>query len=78
MDLKLNFGCFILAQRSKQRIEEIDSDIIERNARSQQREQRSANLKRLIADNSDFSSNMDSGMAKLTITKTTAKRVVSY
>lgn len=57
------------ARQSAQRIQDIESDMQQRTERQLQREQRAANLKKLLTTEGDFTSNMASGIASLKITK---------
>lgn len=62
------------ARQSAQRIQDIQQDIVDRNERQLQREARVAQLKKLR--DSDYESNMASGIASIKITKST-KRVTT-
>lgn len=70
----------VRARQSAARLQDIEQDMIDRNARQMQREQRSANLKKILADTNDFSSDaaLTNGVSSLKITKTTQKRVTTY
>lgn len=64
------------ARQSAQRIQDIQSDMLERNERQLQREARASQLKKLISEG-DYTSNLASGIASIKITKTTQKRITS-
>jgi hypothetical protein len=67
------------ARQSAARLQSIEQDMMDRSERQLQREQRSANIKKLLSDTNDFSdSAMTNGVASLKITKTTQKRVTTY
>lgn len=57
------------ARQSAQRIQDIESDILQRNERQLQREQRAANVKKLLSSEGDYTSNLASGIASIKITK---------
>lgn len=69
----------VRARQSAARLQDIEQDMLERSERQVQREQRAANVKKLLADTSDYSSDaaLTNGVSSLKISKTT-KRVTTY
>lgn len=65
----------VRARQSAARILDIEQDMADRNQRQFQREQRSANVKKLLAETADMGS-LTNGVSSMKITKTT-KRVTS-
>jgi hypothetical protein len=65
------------ARQSAQRIQDLQKDMLERNERQLQREQRAVQLKKLVSSEADYSSNIASGIASLKITKATQNRITS-
>lgn len=65
----------VRARQSAARILDIEQDMADRNQRQFQREQRSANVKKLLAETADMGS-LSNDVSSLKITKTT-KRVTS-
>lgn len=65
----------VRARQSAARILDIEQDMADRNQRQFQREQRSANVKKLLAETADMGS-LTNGLSSMKITKTT-KRVTS-
>lgn len=65
----------VRARQSAARILDIEQDMVDRNQRQFQREQRSANVKKLLAETADMGS-LTNGVSSMKITKTT-KRVTS-
>lgn len=72
------------AQRAKQtkaRLQDIEQDMIDRNQRQFQREQRSANVKKLLAESNELAddfSGLTNGVASMKITKRTHKQITTY
>lgn len=69
------------AKQTKARLQDIDQDMIDRNERQFQREQRAANVKKLLAESNDFAddfSGLTNGVSSLKITKRTQKQITSY
>jgi len=69
----------VRARQSAARLQDIEQDMLERSERQHQREQRSANVKKLLADTADYGSDaaLTNGVSSLKISKTT-KRITSY
>lgn len=68
----------VRARQSAARLQDIEQDMHDRSERQFQREQRAANVKKLLADSSDFAdSALTNGVSSLKITKT-SKRVTTY
>lgn len=68
----------VRARQSAARLQDIEQDMLERSERQVQREQRAANVKKLLADTSDYSdAALTNGVSSLKISKTT-KRVTTY
>lgn len=68
------------ARQSAARLQDIEQDMLDRSERQFQREQRSANVKKLLADTADYGSSdaaLTNGVSSLKISKTT-KRITSY
>jgi hypothetical protein len=67
------------ARQSAARINDIEQDMVDRNERQFLREQRAANVKKLLADTSEFNDDAEFGkVASLKIVKSTQKRITSY
>lgn len=66
----------VRARQSAARLQDIEQDMQERSERQFAREQRAANVKKLLADTSDTA--LTNGVSSLKITKTTQKRITSY
>lgn len=69
------------AKQTKARLQDIEQDMIDRNERQFQREQRSANVKKLLAESSDLAddfSGLTNGVSSMKITKRTQKQVSTY
>lgn len=65
----------VRARQSAQRIQEIEQDMLDRSERQLKREQRSANVRKLLADTSDFDSEaLTNGVSSLKI----SKRIVTF
>lgn len=70
----------VRARQSAARLQDIEQDMADRSERQFQREQRSANVKKLLADTADYGSSdaaLTNGVSSLKISKTT-KRITSY
>lgn len=65
------------ARQSAARLHDIEQDMQERNERQFMREQRAANVKKLLAESSDLADDADFA-SSLKIVKTTQKRITSY
>src|SRR5690349_12005941 len=60
----------VRARQSAARIQEIEQDMLDRTERQQKREQRSANVRKLLADTSDYDSEaLTNGVSSLKISK---------
>lgn len=70
------------AQRARQtaaRLQDIENDMMERSERQYQREQRAANVKKLLAESSDLADDASYGnVASYKMVKSTQKRITSY
>lgn len=65
----------VRARQSAARIQEIEQDMLDRSERQVKREQRSANVRKLLADTSDFDSEaLTNGVSSLKI----SKRIVTF
>jgi len=70
----------VRARQSAARLQDIEQDMQDRAERQFVREQRSANVKKLLAD-TDLSSStaaLSNGISSMKITKTSQKRITSY
>lgn len=64
----------VRARQSAARIQDIEQDMLDRSERQYKREQRAANVKKLLADTSDYGSDsLTNGVSSLKITKTSRK-----
>jgi hypothetical protein len=70
----------IRAKQTKARLQDIEQDMIDRNERQFYREQRAANVKKLLAESSDLAdvNGLSNGVSSLKITKRTQKQITSY
>lgn len=68
------------AKQTKARLQDIEQDMIDRNERQFYREQRAANVKKLLAESSDLAdvNGLSNGVSSLKITKRTQKQITSY
>lgn len=67
------------ARQSAARIQDIENDMYERSERQNAREQRSANLKKLLAEGDfDADSLLSNGVSSLKITKSTRNELSTY
>lgn len=68
----------VRARQSAARLQDIEQDMLDRSDRQFKREQRSANVKKLLADTSDYASDaaLTNGVSSLKISKST--RVTTY
>lgn len=67
------------AKQTKARLQDIDQDMIDRNERQLHREQRAANVKKLLAEtNGDDFGAITNGVSSIKITKRTQKQISSY
>lgn len=69
------------AKQTKARLQDIEQDMIDRNERQFYREQRAANVKKLLAESSDLAddfSGLSNGVSSLKITKRTQKQITSF
>jgi hypothetical protein len=69
------------AKQTKARLQDIEQDMIDRSERQFQREQRAANVKKLLAESSDLADDfggLTNGVSSLKITKRTQKQITSY
>jgi hypothetical protein len=64
-------------QQSAARLNDIERDMVERNERQFAREQRAANVKKLLAETSD-DIGLENGVSSLKITKSSQKRITAY
>ena len=64
------------ARQSAARLQDIEQDMLDRSERQYAREQRAANVKKLLAESSDFDSDLalENGVSSLKI----SKRVTTY
>jgi hypothetical protein len=67
----------VRARQSAARLQDIEQDMLDRSERQFKREQRAANLKKLIAGDFDSDLALSNGVSSMKITKTT-KKVSSY
>lgn len=69
----------VRARQSAARLADIEQDMFDRSQRQNQREERMNNVKKLLADTGDYSSDaaLTNGVSSLKISKTT-KRVTTY
>lgn len=64
----------VRARQSAARIQDIEQDMLDRSERQHKREQRALDVKKLLADTSDYGSDsLSNGVSSLKITKTTRK-----
>lgn len=69
------------AKKTKERLQDIEQDMFDRSERQFLREQRSANVKKVLAESSDLSDNfngLSNGVSSMKITKRTQKQITSY
>jgi hypothetical protein len=69
------------AKQTKARLQDIEQDMVDRSERQLMREQRSANLKKLLAESNDLADDfggISNGVSSIKITKRTAKQITSY
>jgi hypothetical protein len=69
------------AKQTKARLHDIEQDMIDRNERQFAREQRSANVKKLLAESNELADDfggLSNGVSSLKITKRTQKQITTY
>lgn len=68
------------ARQTANRLQDLENDMLERSERQYAREQRAANVKKLLADTSDFSNDdsYGSNVASYKVVKSSQKRITTY
>lgn len=67
------------ARQSAAHLQDIEQDMLDRSERQFKREQRAANVKKLLSDTSDYDVNgLSNGVSSLKITQKSQKRITSY